>query len=325
MISVKPRITVVIPTRDRPTLLVRAVRSALQQTFRDIEVLVVIDGEQGSETAESVVRLRDNRVRYILLPQQVGGSEARNIGVREARADWIAFLDDDDEWLPTKLAQQMAAAEDHTSQEQIVVTCQHLHRQRNAADVIRPRRLPRPDEAACEFMFDYLCYFQTSTFLCSKRLMLDVPFTKGLPFFQDIDWFLRALHDPETKLVVVTQPLSIYNAPEDRVTVTSTLGWRARVGWGRANRHLMSKRAYSRFIVGSCVGRAVQDRAGVRGFGRLFYECAIVGSPTPQLLLMLCGTYALRPSLRKKLRDRLLLRRMDRQVALEPSHHAKVA
>jgi hypothetical protein len=40
---------------------------------------------------------------------------------------------------------------------------------------------------------------------------------------------------------------------------------------------------------------------------------------------MLCGTYALRPSLRKKLRDRLLLRRMDRQVALEPSHHAKVA
>ena len=325
MISVKPRISVVIPTRDRPALVVRAVRSALQQTFQDIEVIVVIDGEQGYETAEAVVRLGDDRVRFIAIPEQVGGAEARNIGVREARAEWIALLDDDDEWLPAKLAEQWAAAKDHLCEQQVVVTCQHLHRQHNAADVIRPRRLPRPGEAAWEFMFDYLCYFQTSTFLCPRQLMLAIPFTKGLPFFQDIDWFLRALRNPGTKLVVVTQPLSIYNAPEDRVTVTSSLGWKARVGWGRANRHLMSKRGYSRFIVGSCVGRAVQDGAGVRGFGRLFYECAMIGSPTPQLLLLLFGTYALRPSLRKKLRDRLLLRRVNRPVAPEPERHAKVA
>jgi glycosyltransferase involved in cell wall biosynthesis len=325
MITAKPRISVVIPTRDRPALVVRAVRSALEQTFAEIEVIVVIDGERGSETADSLVLLEDERVRFIALPEQVGGAEARNVGIRQARAEWIALLDDDDEWLPTKLAEQMAAAIDNRHDGLTVVTCQHLHRQRNAPDVIRPRRLPRPDEAAWEFMFDYLCYFQTSTFLCSKQLMLKVPFTQGLAFFQDIDWFLRALRSPGTKLVVVAQPLSIYNAPEDRVTITSSLGWKARVGWGRANRHLMSKRGYSRFIVGSCVARAVQDGAGLRGFGRLFYECAIVGSPTPQLLLLLCGTYALRPSLRKKLRDRLLLRRMDRELTAEPERSAKVA
>jgi hypothetical protein len=87
----------------------------------------------------------------------------------------------------------------------------------------------------------------------------------------------------------------------------------------------MGKRSYSRFIVGSCAGPAAQDRAGLRGFNRLLYECAVVGSPTPQLLLMLCGTYLLRPALRKKLRDRFLLRRASVPVtASQPSQSTAV-
>jgi len=97
------------------------------------------------------------------------------------------------------------------------------------------------------------------------------------------------------------------------------------VDWGRAHRHLMSKRSYSRFIIGSCVGPAAEDRAGLRGLGRLFYECAIVGSPTPQLLLLLFGTYLLRPALRKKLRDRFLLRPADIQVKRRQDPDTKVA
>lgn len=325
MTSLRPRVSVVIPTRGRPALVVRAVRSALAQDFQEIEVIVVIDGEQGNETAEAVMRLGDDRIRCLALAEQVGGAEARNVGVRAARSEWIALLDDDDEWLAAKLAEQMAAAQDHPRERELVVTCQHLHRQRGSADVIRPRRLPRPNEAPWEFMFDYLCYFQTSTFLCSRELMLQVPFSKGLPFFQDIDWFLRALRNPGTELVVVAQPLTIYNAPDDRVTITSSLGWKARVDWGRSNRHLMSRRGYSRFIVGSCAGRAVQDGAGMRGLGRLLYECVCMGSPTPRLLALLFGTYALRPALRKKLRDRFLLRRVKNPLASDAEHHAKLA
>ncbi len=320
MISSGPSISVVIPTRNRPMLLLRAVRSALRQTLEEIEVIVVIDGEVGCASADAVACLGECRVRCIVLREQVGGAEARNIGIRSARSAWVALLDDDDEWLPSKLEMQLAAARPYTGEDQLVVTCRHVHRAEGAEDVLRPRRLPRPGEAACEFMFDYLCYFQTSTFVCSKKLLLQIPFTRNLAFFQDIDWFLRALRDPGTRLVVVPQPLSIYYAPEERQSITSRLSWKARVDWGRGNRHLMSKRSYSRFIVGSCVGRAVQDGAGVRGFSRLFYECAIVGSPTPQLLLLLFGTYVLRPALRKKLRDRFLLRRAHLQAAPEQAN-----
>jgi hypothetical protein len=155
--------------------------------------------------------------------------------------------------------------------------------------------------------------------------MLKIPFTKDLPFFQDIDWFLRALRGPDVQLMVIERPLSIYYAPDKRQTITSNLRWEARVAWGRANRHLMSPRAYSRFVVGSCVGPAVQDRAGLRGFVRLFYECAVVGSPTAQLLVLLVGTYLLRPSLRQKLRDRFLLRRPDTEMSSERNADATIA
>jgi glycosyltransferase involved in cell wall biosynthesis len=314
MPSSNPIVSVVIPTRDRPVLLLRAIHSALEQTLRKIEVIVVIDGEEGGESAAAVTSLNDDRVRCIALGERAGGGEARNIGARSAQSPWIALLDDDDEWLPAKLQAQIDAAAGQTSGKQPVITCQHIQRAEGAADVIRPRRLPRLDEAPREFMFDYLCYFQTSTFVCPTQLMLKVPFTKGLAFFHDIDWFLRVMGEPDVELVVVPQPLSIYYAPEKRVTITNGVDWRARVDWGRARLELMGERSYSRFIVGSCAGPAAQDRAGLRGFGRLLYECAVVGSPTPQLLLMLCGTYLLRPGLRKRLRDRFLLRRADVQI-----------
>jgi len=319
MILSNPLVSVVIPTRNRSALLLRAVRSALEQTVREIEVIVVIDGEEGSQSDHAVARLDDCRVRCIALRERVGGAEARNIGVRDARSAWIALLDDDDEWLPAKLEMQMDAIRQHAGKQQLVVTCQHVNRAAGAADVLRPRRLPRRGEPPCEFMFNYLCYFQTSTFVCSKELMLKVPFTKDLPFFHDIDWFLRAFRSSDAQLIVVAQPLSIYYVPEKRVAISSAVDWTAKVNWGRASRHLMSKRAYSRFIVGSCVGAAVQVRAGVTGFSRLFYECAFVGSATPQLLLLLCVTYLLPTTLRKKLRDLVVLRRAAVRVIPEQS------
>ena len=142
MPSSDPIVSVVIPTRDRPALLLRAIHSALEQTLREIEVIVVIDGEEGSESADAVARLSDERVRCIALGERVGGAEARNIGARSAQSQWIALLDDDDEWLPAKLAAQIDAAAGQTTGKQPVITCQHIHRAEGAADVVRPRRLP---------------------------------------------------------------------------------------------------------------------------------------------------------------------------------------
>src|SRR5271155_4502466 len=74
-----------------------------------IEVIVVIDGEDQA-TEKLLAGFEDARLQVIPLAVNVGGSEARNIGVRTENGEWIAFLDDDDEWFPHKIAMQLEAA-----------------------------------------------------------------------------------------------------------------------------------------------------------------------------------------------------------------------
>jgi glycosyltransferase involved in cell wall biosynthesis len=106
----RPRITVVIPTHERVSFLTQALVSGLWQRDADVEVVVVDDGSREADVA-SVPGVRDARVRILRNEVARGVSVARNRGLEAANGDWVAFLDDDDLWAPTKLAEQVAAAE----------------------------------------------------------------------------------------------------------------------------------------------------------------------------------------------------------------------
>jgi teichuronic acid biosynthesis glycosyltransferase TuaG len=108
MTSAKPRISVVLPTYQRPDECKRAVASALYQDPVPLEVLVCDDGSADRTQPEFEAWARDEpRLRYLRLPRNFGGpAAARNLGIDGARGEWIAFLDDDDLWLPGKLRVQ---------------------------------------------------------------------------------------------------------------------------------------------------------------------------------------------------------------------------
>lgn len=105
-----PTISVILPSRDRPIEVRRAAATVIAQTFTDWELLIVDDG---SDPAADVVGLEalDPRITVLRNDVATGVSRARNRGVAAAQAPWLAFLDDDDVWHPTKLAAQLAAAE----------------------------------------------------------------------------------------------------------------------------------------------------------------------------------------------------------------------
>ena len=136
-----PFVSAVIPTRNRSELVERAVRSALAQTHSAMEVVVVIDGPD-SQTEAVLAAIEDPRLYVIKLGQSVGGAEARNAGVHAAKGEWIAFLDDDDEWLPEKIEKQLAVAA-ASSVPFPVVSCRMFART-PLREYIWPRRLPDP-------------------------------------------------------------------------------------------------------------------------------------------------------------------------------------
>lgn len=105
-----PAVSVVLPTYNRAHTIRRAVDSALGQTYRDFEILVIDDGS--ADDTASLLRPYAERasIRYLTQPH-TNAAAARNRGVRESRGAYIAFLDSDDEWLPDKLLKQVAVLE----------------------------------------------------------------------------------------------------------------------------------------------------------------------------------------------------------------------
>src|SRR6185436_1915261 len=97
-----PLVSVIIPTLNRPVFLQAALRSVLCQTSKDFEVLVVDDGST-IDVFPILKGLDDGRIRYFRHESNRGEAAARNTGIRNARGAYVAFLDDDDEWLPEKL------------------------------------------------------------------------------------------------------------------------------------------------------------------------------------------------------------------------------
>jgi glycosyltransferase involved in cell wall biosynthesis len=105
-----PGVTVVLPSRDRPALLQRALSCALGQEGVELEVIVVDDGSAPMLDGR-VEGLRDPRVTLVRHAVSRGVASARNTGIACAARPLVAFLDDDDVWAPSKLARQVAALE----------------------------------------------------------------------------------------------------------------------------------------------------------------------------------------------------------------------
>jgi glycosyltransferase involved in cell wall biosynthesis len=219
-----PIVSVVIPAHNRPRLAVRAVESALAQHLAEIEVVVVIDGPDQA-TASALDTIDDPRLITIGLQCPVGGAEARNVGVRKSRGEFVAFLDDDDKWSPNKLLLQLELARKST-QLYPVVTCRLIAR-RPVGDEIWPARPMKPGESMSEYL---LCreasirqgegFIQSSTLLVPRSLLLQVPFKSGLPRHQDWDWLIRASIHPGVEFLWAWEPLVIYHIDGDRNSVS---------------------------------------------------------------------------------------------------------
>ncbi|WBU58185.1 glycosyltransferase family 2 protein [Paracoccus sediminicola] len=184
-----PFFSVVIPAYNRAGQIRRTLESCLAQTEPNFEIVVVDDGS-ADDTAGVVEAMGDPRIRCIR-QDNAGASSARNRGSAEARGDYIAFLDSDDEFLPEKLAQFRAAISSADDGEQIVwYSPLFFHR---SADnrMVKPDRGIRPDEPVGDYLFAEDGLMQTSTLVVPRALQNRVRFDESLRCLEDLDLCLR--------------------------------------------------------------------------------------------------------------------------------------
>jgi glycosyltransferase involved in cell wall biosynthesis len=310
----EPEVSVVIPTRQRPALVPRAVRSALVQTLPEIEVIVVVDGPDDS-TADALAGIDDPRLRILQLPAPGGAPAARNAGAREARGRWIALLDDDDEWLPDKLATQLELAKNSPHPSPIVASRLFVRTPRT--EFVLPRRLPGPDEPLSEYLavrhglFHGEGFIQTSTIFAPTDLLRRVPFADGLRRLQELDWTLRCLEVEGVGLVYAAEPLVIWYADENRPRVSFDSPWREAFEWLKQSRSRVTPRAYAALAM-SVVSSMAADSNDPRVFRELLREARRHGEPRPIDYLTYLQVWLVPGGLRRVVRDFVLGRRARR-------------
>ena len=245
-------VSAVIPTRNRPSLVVRAVKTALNQTYSNMEVIVVVDGPDDS-TNRALRAINDPRIQIVTLPERVGGAGARNAGVRAANGEWIAFLDDDDEWMPPKIECQLRTA--LGSRHPIPVVSSRIIARTPRRDYVWPRRFPLPHEHISDYLFSRKSLFQgealiaTPTVLTKRNFLLELPFRYGLKKHQDWDWIIRAAARTGVGFEFAEQPLAVCYMDQGSPGISNSDDWRFSLNWVNDMRSYFTPQAYAAFVL----------------------------------------------------------------------------
>ncbi|RBI60657.1 glycosyltransferase family 2 protein [halophilic archaeon] len=211
-----PTVSVIVPTYNRADALPRTIESVLSQTLEDIELIVVDDASQ-DDTPAVVASYDDDRVQFVQHDENQGASAARNTGIERAEGEYVAFLDSDDVWLPTKLEKQVLTLE-MRSDDWIAAYCKaetvHPDGQHPlmkwVTELISRRNETEGAEGGEELigpvLSDDLHTSAGSTLLVKREVAERIGgFDESFDRFQDPEFLIRVLQ--EGKLACIDEPL----------------------------------------------------------------------------------------------------------------------
>lgn len=172
------KISVVIPTYNREKTIRRAIDSVFSQTYPVFEVIVIDDGSTDG-TLDVVSSIHDERLKVISLGGNFGASKARNVGVKRAKGDVIAFQDSDDEWFPDKIMRQMNIMNSH----QVDLVCSSYIQNYQGKKSLLPLRRFEGVVSFCDLLLGNM--IGTPCLIGKKECFLQVPFREDLLCLDD--------------------------------------------------------------------------------------------------------------------------------------------
>tara|TARA_R110000868_G_scaffold155630_4_gene382067 strand:+ start:1315 stop:2247 length:933 start_codon:yes stop_codon:yes gene_type:complete len=305
-----PIVSAVIPTFGRPDLVKRAIESVLSQSLRDLEVIVVVDGpDPATETA--LDSFTDPRLRRIVQPDQRGPGVARNTGALAATGQWVAFLDDDDEWLPTKLEKQLAMLpQDGSVDPECAVLVTLTRVMTPQGPFVRPIQGYAGDIPLDEWMFDRRSwlkggqsFLQTSSFMLPRTLFDRLQFADSR-LHEDWELMIRAVKEQGCTLLTAPEPLVVHYVGEARPSLSRDGAWERSLAWADRMGSLLTPRAYAGF----CLSVVAQDVAAKRQWHAclpLLRAAFKRGKPTARQLFAFILLWILPDDLRRRIRAKV--------------------
>jgi glycosyltransferase involved in cell wall biosynthesis len=249
------RTTAVIPTTGRPELR-RAVESVVRQTRRT-DIVVVLDRPDRFE--QTVDLLKGLPVELITTAGRAGGGAARNMGVNAAQTEFVAFLDDDDEWLPEKTALQ-EDAHDSSAKPTVVLSLAHLIGRETK---VVPEH-PYSSGSVADYLLDRSTvrlrrnFMQSSTVHVTSDLAKRLPWDESLPKHQDWDFLIR-LQAGGAEFKTIAEPLvRVFQATDGSISKTSN--WQASRAWADALGAGLSKRSKGDFLASIVLRGAISQK-----------------------------------------------------------------
>lgn len=213
--DVSPKISIITPVFNRAHLIEETVKTVQAQTCSDFEMIIVDDCS--TDAIDEVVKEisdADPRIRLIRRKSNGGPSGARNTGVAEAKGKYIAFLDSDDLWLPSKLDAQLTAAEASSEPDNcFCVTQTRVVHGGGRADDIQPTRGIEPGERWASFLYVSNNFAQCSSFFLSRKVAQSISFDETLRQYEDHLYFL-AVGGAGADYILINEPLVVWHNDE---------------------------------------------------------------------------------------------------------------
>jgi glycosyltransferase involved in cell wall biosynthesis len=223
MLDMTPTVSVIIPVYNGAKFVARAIESVINQTFTNWELIVVDDGS--TDTSKEVISdyvKKDGRIQYHWEPNSGTPAKPKNTAFKYAKGEYVAYLDQDDEWLPEKLEKQLAVFATYPNEKIGLVSCGGYIRHEEGSPKTVPPAMKKDVTLSDLLMYNYI--FSNSSVMIPAtvvRAVGDRDESKGIGYLEDWDMWVRIAANGYT-VKIIEEPLFTYFTHADNVSRATT-------------------------------------------------------------------------------------------------------